>query len=298
MAIYHFTISNGSKSKGKVAATRAAYLTRSGAFADRDDLVFCESSNLPGWSAGRDDFWSSADELERKNARVYREAEFALPRELGREGQVKLARDFARDFTAEHGLAYTLAIHDEDGHNPHAHLMWCDRQDDGFAREREQWFKRANKTEPSKGGAAKVSELNGPAWVHQVRADWELAANTALELAGERAQIDCRSYADQDRDKPEHARRIPQIHLGVTTKVMERKGVVTPRLERWQAIAAEREEQRKEIAARQAAARAAQRRAHMEALRGRMKSGQRPEEAGAGDVAKDASPFDAGDTVE
>jgi hypothetical protein len=110
--------------------------------------------------------------------------------------------------------------------------------------------------------------------VHQVRADWELAANTALELAGARERVDCRSYAEQDKDKPAHERRIPQIHLGVQTLVLERKGIVTSRRQRWMEIEAERA---RELAARQAEARAQRQREHMEALRGRMKPKPAPE---------------------
>jgi hypothetical protein len=270
MAIYYFDISNGSKSSGKVASIRAAYLTRSGAFSDRDDLVFAASDNLPSWAESPEDFWSAADELERKNARVYREATFAIPRELEQADQVKLAQDFARDFAAEHGLAYTLAVHDDDGHNPHAHLMWCERENDGRERTRETWFKRANKSEPGRGGAAKVREMRGRDWVMSVRKDWELAANTALELAGERDRVDCRSYAEQDKDKPEHKQRIPQIHLGVQTLVLERKGIVTSRRQRWMEIEAERAARQRELDARQAAARAQRQREHMEALHSRM----------------------------
>jgi len=291
MAIYYFDISNGSKSSGKVASIRAAYLTRSGAFSDRDDLVFAASDNLPSWAESPEDFWSAADELERKNARVYREATFAIPRELEQADQVKLAQDFARDFAAEHGLAYTLAVHDDDGHNPHAHLMWCERENDGRERTRETWFKRANKSEPGRGGAAKVREMRGRDWVMSVRKDWELAANTALELAGERDRVDCRSYAEQDKDKPEHKQRIPQIHLGVQTLVLERKGIVTSRRQRWMEIEAERAARQRELDARQAAARAQRQREHMEALHSRMEPVREPR------APEPANPFEA-DTLE
>ena len=42
---------------------------------------------------------------------LFREVEFALPVELRRHEQVKLARRFAQDLTGEERLPYTLAIH-------------------------------------------------------------------------------------------------------------------------------------------------------------------------------------------
>jgi hypothetical protein len=135
--------------------------------------------------------------------------------------------------------------------------------------------------------------MRGRDWVMSVRKDWELAANTALELAGERDRIDCRSYAEQDKDKPAHERRIPQIHLGVQTLVLERKGIVTSRRQRWLEIEAERSERARDLAARQAAARAQRQREHMEAVRSRMmlkrEDSKRPEPS--------ANPFEP-DTLE
>ena len=62
--------------------------------------------------------------------------------------QIALAREFAHELTDEEHLPYTLAIHagrDEDGHehNPHAHLMFSERRNDGIERSRDEWFRRA-----------------------------------------------------------------------------------------------------------------------------------------------------------
>ena len=54
-------------------------------------------------------------------------------------------------------LPYTLAIHRgvANGENPHAHLMFSERGNDGIERSGEQWFKRHNAKAPEKGGARK-----------------------------------------------------------------------------------------------------------------------------------------------
>ena len=51
----------------------------------------------------------------------------------------------------------TLAVHRGDGENPHAHLMFSERPNDGIERGGEQWFKRYNAKAPEKGGATSSS---------------------------------------------------------------------------------------------------------------------------------------------
>jgi len=214
----------------------ASYILRTDEYAkDAGEVVFAESGNLPSWADCEKDFWSASDEHERQNGRVYREIEFALPRELTEQEQIALAKDFARDVTWEHGLPYTLAIHQGRGSNPHAHLMLCERGYDGHERSREQFFKRANGSEPARGGAAKIKALTKREWVSQVRETWTINANVALEHKRVPERIDHRSYANQGVDT------IPQMHLGRPATQAMRRGDAHPRLERYKAIQAERE---------------------------------------------------------
>ena len=89
-------------------------------------------------------YWEAADEYERANGRLYREVQFALPKELNEGQRRELASGFAKRLTEGERLPYTLAIHRGDGENPHAHLMFSERSNDGIERSREQWFKRYN----------------------------------------------------------------------------------------------------------------------------------------------------------
>ena len=94
---------------------------------------------MPEWA--EDDprcYWEAADEHERVNGRLFREVEFALPRELNEGEQVELAREFASKLTSAGGerLPYTLAVHRGKGENPHAHLMISERANDGVKRRR------------------------------------------------------------------------------------------------------------------------------------------------------------------
>ena len=144
---------------------------------------------MPEWA--KDDprsYWEAADEHERVNGRLFREVEFALPRELNESDQVELAREFASKLTSAGGerLPYTLAVHRGKGENPHAHLMISERANDGIGSvRREQWFKRYNSKEPEKGGARKSMATRPKDWLEQTRKDWADHANQALAAGGE-----------------------------------------------------------------------------------------------------------------
>ena len=110
-------------------------------------------------------YWAAADAGERANGRLYREVEFALPRELNAAERVELATRFAEHLTGEERLPYTLAIHrgGQDGGNPHAHLMFSERaNNDGIERSAAQWFKRYNAKEPEKRGSAEKHGHQAP----------------------------------------------------------------------------------------------------------------------------------------
>ena len=52
-----------------------------------------------------------------------REFVVALPIELSREQQIELLQDFIREQFVSDGMCADAAIHDTDGHNPHAHIL-------------------------------------------------------------------------------------------------------------------------------------------------------------------------------
>jgi len=148
---------------------------------DRDEAVYTESDHLPSWA--QDDprqYWDGADLYERENGRLYISTDFALPRDLDAENQIALAHTFAHELTDEEHLPYTLAIHagrNAEGHehNPHAHLMISERQNDGIDRPREAWFGRANTAHPERGGALKSRTFHGRQWVEHARERWRLS---------------------------------------------------------------------------------------------------------------------------
>ena len=153
-----------------------------------------------------------------------------LPRELSVEDQIDLARAFAHELTDEEALPYTLAIHEgrnADGeiHNPHAHLMFSERQHDGLDRSPEEWFKRANPDHPEQGGAPKSRTFHGSQWVEDARARWAELTNDELARAGSDVRVDHRSYARQDLD------REPGEHYGPAAPHMLERGAEHERFE-------------------------------------------------------------------
>ena len=194
----------GSRYGGQSALAKSEYIEREGKYEHQDDeLAHRESENMPEWA--KEDpsaYWEAADLHERVNGRLFREVEFALPRELNEGDQVELAREFAAKLANADGerLPYTLAVHRGKGENPHAHLMISERANDGIERSREQWFKRYNAKAPEKGGARKSMATRPKDWLEQTRKNWADHANQALARAGIQERITGASLEQQYRD--------------------------------------------------------------------------------------------------
>ena len=224
MAVYHLKVSIGSRAGGQSAGAKADYIEREGNYEkDREELEHKEHGNMPEWA--KDDphsYWKAADEHERANGRLYREVQFALPKELNEEQRRELASGFAKRMTEGERLPYTLAVHRGDGENPHAHLMFSERANDGIERSREQWFRRHNAAAPEKGGARKSRAGSARDWMDKTREAWEREANGALERAGYGERIDHRSLAERrdvaersgDLQQAAELSREPNVHLG------------------------------------------------------------------------------------
>ena len=226
MAVFHLKVSVGSRAGGQLACAKADYIEREGRYElDREELEHRESENMPEWA--KDDprsYWEAADEHERANGSLYREIQFALPRELNEQERRELASGFARRLTEGERLPYTLAIHrgGPDGENPHAHLMVSERGLDGHERSREQWFRRYNAKAPEKGGAKKSRTMMSREWVKDTREAWEKETNAALERAGREERVDHRSLAERrdeaersgDLERAAELSREPNVHLG------------------------------------------------------------------------------------
>ena len=226
MAVFHLKASFGSRAGGQSARAKSDYIEREGRYEkDGEELEHKENENMPEWA--RDDpekYWEAADEHERANGRLYSEVQFALPKELNEDERREAASSFAERLTGGERLPYTLAIHrgGANGENPHAHLMFSERGNDGIERSGEQWFKRHNAKAPEKGGARKSRAAKAGDWLEKTRKAWEQEANRALERAGRGERIDHRSLAERrdeayragDLERAAELSREPNVHLG------------------------------------------------------------------------------------
>ena len=172
---------------------------------------------MPEWAQNNPNiFWQCADEFERKNGSTYREIEIALPRELTPQQRKELVQTFVEHELGERH-AYTWAIHTpkasiEGGEQPHAHIMYSERLQDGINRSPDQFFKRYNSKNPERGGCqksniAKTAEQRKTELV-ELRERFANLQNAYLEKYGHADRVDHRSLADQGIE------RSPEKHLG------------------------------------------------------------------------------------
>ena len=230
MAVYHLKVGFGSRASGQSACAKNEYIEREGRYAaDSEEREHVEHGHMPAWA--QDDphaYWQAADAHERANGRLYSEIQFALPRELDASGRRALAGAFAERVCGGERLPYTLALHKGEAEtpdkpdNPHAHLMFSERGNDGIARSEEQWFKRHNPKAPAQGGARKSRAAKAGDWLDTTRQAWEQTANRALEQAGREERIDGRSLPDRrdaahregDLERAAELSREPNVHRG------------------------------------------------------------------------------------
>ena len=136
-AIYHLEAKVISRGTGRSACAAAAYMSCSAILNEYDGIqhnytrkqglvwqqVFLPRCAPTEWS-DRSVLWNAVEENEKtKDSRLARELVVALPIELSHEKQIELISDFIKDQFIADGMCVDAAIHDTDGHNPHAHIM-------------------------------------------------------------------------------------------------------------------------------------------------------------------------------
>ena len=155
MAIYHLEAKVVSRGAGRSAVAASAYLSCSRLYNDYDGIqhdykrkqglvwqqIFLPEYAPQEWQ-DREKLWNAVEEVETaKDSRLAREFVVALPIELSREQQIELLQDFIREQFVADGMCADAAIHDTDGHNPHAHILLTVRPLD----ERGKWQYKTEK---------------------------------------------------------------------------------------------------------------------------------------------------------
>lgn len=219
MAIARLSMKLGQRGKG---GPHADYIMRRGEYALQHEqfekLEAVVEGNMPTWAVGDPrSFFEASDANERANAKYsYREMELSLPRELTPEQRLELMNEWCEQELPNY--PYLYAIHNpratDGGEQPHAHLMFSERENDGIERDAEQFFKRANRKNPERGGARKTYNLEAGMAERKnrlvaLRERWQEHVNAHLARAGLNARIDMRSYADQGVDKKPQKKLTP-----------------------------------------------------------------------------------------
>ncbi len=137
MAIYHLEAKVISRGTGRSVCAASAYMSCSAIYNDYDGVqhdytrkqglvwehVFLPDCAPAEWQ-DRAKLWNAVEEAEKtKDSRLAREFVVALPIELGRTDWINLLSKFIYQQFVNEGMCADVAIHDTDGHNPHAHIM-------------------------------------------------------------------------------------------------------------------------------------------------------------------------------
>ncbi len=236
MAIYHLSTKPVSRSSGRSAVASAAYRCAVLLTNHRDGLVhdFTRKEGvehkeivLPDglsadWALDRSALWNAAEFAERrKDARVAREFEIALPHELSPEARLKAARAFARDLANRYGAAVDFAIHSPSEHgddrNYHAHVLMTTRQVGRTGLREKTYLEHKNARLLAHGMATTDMQLR------DIRQAWEGIANRQLQREGLDVRIDHRSHMGRGLELS------PTEHMGVHASQMQQQGMAVER---------------------------------------------------------------------
>jgi ATP-dependent exoDNAse (exonuclease V) alpha subunit len=231
MAIYHLSMKPISRASGRSSVAAMAYRAAEKLQNQRDGLVhdFSRRSGvehaeiaLPEgvdaeWAKDRSALWNAAEASEkRKDARVAREIEVALPHELSSEQRLELTRKFAQGLADRYGVAVDFAIHsphgDTDIRNHHAHIVMTTRKVGPEGLGEKSDLELENKKLAAFGLPTTHEQLR------DIRVGWEERTNEHLARAGLEIRIDHRSHQECGLEIE------PTQHMGVHATQMERRG--------------------------------------------------------------------------
>ena len=249
MAIGMLKLRNGSKGKG---VAHFNYIMREDKYKPHADKLEkfedCGHGNMPEWAKDNPKlFWQEADKHERENGRVYKEHIIALPRELNEQQRLELVQDWIKNEIGDKH-PYSFAIHTPqsmDGKDqPHVHFMFSQRTHDNIERSPDQFFKRYNSKDPSKGGAKKANETLTKTQSKEKTKEQRLRLgdfiNKHLERAGSRNRVDMRNYKERGVEKPQYITykemKDPLVEKAYKAKIQAKAELKEAQIERIQKI--------------------------------------------------------------
>lgn len=251
MANPHFNVSILSRSSGGIAIKKSAYIskermkdeTREKTFnysKKSDEVAFREMflpEYVPADFQNPEKLWASIERSSHgPKAQLARYGSAALPKELNRQQQIELVRDFFGELQKD-GMCCQVALHDSNGKNPHVDFMmtmrrwdekkgtWASKKTSVYARDSEGHL-IPNKKDKNGKMTYKKSTINN-AWddkscVQKWRDLWEKKTNEALKKAGKTERVSLKSLSKRraealrkgDFEEAEKLNRVPDEHYG------------------------------------------------------------------------------------
>lgn len=184
MAIYHNEVKMITRGEGRSACAASAYISCSAIFNDYDGIqhdytrkgglvweqVFLPPMAPAAWQ-DRETLWNAVEATEKeKDNRLGREHVVALPIELDKQGWIALLTDYIQTQFVAEGMCVDAAIHDPDGHNPHAHIITTVRplnEDGSWQYKTEKEYLCVRDGEEKGFTAAEFKEAKNEGWEKQ-----------------------------------------------------------------------------------------------------------------------------------
>ncbi|KDO02208.1 MobA/MobL family protein [Rickettsia tamurae] len=222
MASYHFHSSCIQRSKGQNAVATAAYISASKLvyktidketgeeisitydFTKKQGVVYSKISVPKGfeyaaWLHNREQLWNAAEAREkREDSTIARCIEFALPKEVCKEENIKLVEEYAQQYIVARGLVCDVNIHYDNSNNPHVHFQFLERRLERLKNEEVVFAKR------------KDGELSRRKFLANLRHQCEVEINKVYEEAGLPFKVTAKSYKALGIDQE------PTKHRGAT----------------------------------------------------------------------------------
>lgn len=149
---------------------------------------------VPDWAHDIAEVWNRNEKANnRSNSQLGQRVIVALPRELELSSQVNAVAQFATYLVQSYGVLVEYALHtDEGSNNPHAHLIFTDRE------------------MTTEGFGAKVRAFARKKFYYEIRDKWAEIGNAALASSGVNKRLSSKSYKARGIDKT------PTQHQGFT----------------------------------------------------------------------------------
>lgn len=233
------------RSKGQSAVAAAAYQSGERLFCEYDqktkhyrnkkEVVFSTiltPPHAPPELTDRNALWNSVEKAEtRYNSQLARRVVMALPKEIPREHQIQLVREYCEAQFVCKGMIADIAVHDKGDGNPHAHILLTMRPVD----EKGNWAPKGRmvydldengqKQKTAKGNwkchKEPTVDWNDRKYAEIWRHEWEGLVNRYYTENGLEERVDLRSYERQGIDT------VPTVHMGPAVTQMEKRGMVT-----------------------------------------------------------------------